>query len=135
MPITGGAVRWQQQTDAILNQAAPVQNTWYTALETTRYTHIKLVVCSVAATAEDLEIEVTVDGVTYAGSKAGAVAGTTYAAGWAVASGAAGVLSLYTVAVDSLLDLEGNDVRMRVRKTTAAGAGTLNCKVIYALER
>jgi len=136
MPITGGAVRWQQQTDAVLNQAAPVQNTWYTVLNYTgRYTRVESVTIKVETTGETLETELEVDGIVYAGSLA-ATAGTNYSVYTRRhPDSAAGTVAFDTLSYLNPLTLEGDNIRVRVRKTTAAGAGNLRAKVIYALER
>jgi len=123
--------QWEQQPDATLAQAAPVQNTWYTVLaDTGAYTKIIDIFMQVLTTGETLEVEVTIDGLTKTGSIA-AAAGTDYQ----VRHGTTQLVDTFipvTALTYSLLDYEGHDVQVRIRKTTANGAGTLNGKVIYA---
>lgn len=122
---------WVNRTDATLSQAAPVQNTWYEVLTYTgKYTHIYHVVVSVAVANETLECEIIVDGVTYAGSLA-CTAGTFYQVYYGVGDTTAGTLSI-SGSYPQPSHIEGSNIRVRVRKTTAAGAGTLTAKTIYS---
>ncbi len=135
MPMTGGSGArvqvWQHQTDATLTQAAPVQDTWYTALATTKNVRIIAMKFQIQTTGEDLEIELVIDGVTYIGSQT-AVAGTSYLAyknaGYSdLTTGTAGAHGAqYTF-------IEGRSVRIRLRKTTANGAGDLLGRITYAI--
>lgn len=129
-----GGVEWVVRAPAWLNQAAPVQNTWYTVLAATgRYTKMELVVFGVMAAGETLGMEIVCDGVTSLVTKA-AVAGAAYQVRY---SQEASQGDRYTwqgaaVTVQPAI-VEGHDLRVRIRKTTANGAGNLKCKVIYSV--
>ena len=123
---------FEHQPNAILNQAAPVQDTWYTILEDTNV-KINAIAISVAATGEDLEVQITRDGELNPCSVAVAVAAAathrayilTYANGSRVVIGAAGGLGLSM----NQSSFEARSVKIEVRKTTAAGAGNLQASV------
>ena len=125
----------QQQIPARIDQAAPVQNTWYTVLAATGvYTRIADVVFEVLVANETIEVEVTI-GAT--GAQVGIQAcafGTDYRLLHSFDPG--NVDLLYAPAAgagDRNLDLVGTNALVRIRKTTANGAGNLRCKVIYAI--
>lgn len=125
-------VEWRVQPDALLNQAAPVQNTWYTVLTTLGYTFIDFIVIAIQTTGETIFIEVIIDGITKV-TEIAAVAGTNYTMSYNI-----GTLypdSYGSNAVGSTINhvrLMGHAVRVRVRKTTALGAGNLQCHVKYS---
>ena len=121
------------QACATLNQAAPVQNTWYPILATTRNVRVYGVVVKVADTGEDLQIKLTVDGVELASSANLVAAANTgyyvyllpYVTGCFIqhddnASGKARAFLM-----------EGRSVKVEVRKVTANGAGNLQGCVVY----
>jgi len=119
----------EHQADATKDQANPVQNTWYTVLDTTDYVRLIGVCLYVADTAETLAVQITVDGQTVAGSGA-ATADTWYEIyldrdGTLVISNNA--LFQYRAYI-----LEGRSIKVEVRKTTATGAGNLKARVYYA---
>lgn len=124
------------QSDARLDQAAPVQDQWYTVLTTTN-AHVLVISAVIATIDETLEIEVVSDGITRIATLA-ATAGTIYyfhlnsrpdqAINTALLLTAAAI----TGALVLSMDFCARDLRVRIRKTTAAGAGNLQCKVIYA---
>lgn len=120
---------FEYQPPAVLNQGAPVQNTWYVLLPETPLCRVYDVAVNIEDTDETLEVQATVDGELIGG---GAVACTNS--------------SSYIVIVDpnpiTRLDnltlapwnthilakaftLEGHLVEIEVRKTTAAGVGNL----------
>jgi len=117
---------------ATLNQAAPVQNTWYTVLDTTKDGYIHSIGFSVATTDEDLEVKLTVDGQTYTATQT-AVAGTKYnifmiCTATSIYCGALTTdspIGLYT-------ELSFRSVKVEIRKTTANGTGNLQCAIFYA---
>jgi len=119
------------QSDAVLNQAAPVQNTWYTVLDTTSNVRLYGLAVFVADTGETIEVKITIDGVSLTGSQA-QNANTYYyyfkdpsQTNICLASTTLYLIMYYTF-------LEGKSVKVEVRKTTATGAGQLFAKVTYA---
>lgn len=135
MPTASGAhikYAWQHQADAVLNQAAPVQNTWYTVLAATE--DVRVVACSIRVETanETLEVEMVIDGVTYIANQL-AVAATTYTMGIS-GNPVSDTLNSSLTAVDiyRAFLIEGQNIRLRIRKTTALGAGNLKCKLVWA---
>jgi hypothetical protein len=127
--------QWVQQPDAVLVQPGAVQNTWYTVLPATGagvYTNITDIFFQITVANETLEVEVTIDGITKTGSIA-AVFGTDYQVRHSTATAPANTFTPVPVLTYSLLNYMGHNVRVRVRKTTNNGAGSLNAKVIYAI--
>lgn len=128
----GAIIPPEHQQDALLNQAAPVQNTWYTVLDTTELCRLISACVEVQTTGETLEMRITIDNDIYTGSIA-AVAGSHYLAYLFLYSTGA-ILTLATtanIAWKAFL-LEGRSIKVEVRKTTAAGAGNLRACVVYA---
>lgn len=135
-----GMPRWnppKHQADATLNQAAPVQNTWYTVLNTTANARIYMIEVGIATTGETLEVKLTIDGQTYT-TPGFACPADSYAAGaWSFGGAATNRLVFRLMSgsdrcVMPYAPIEGRSVKVEVRKTTAAGAGNLIGKVIYA---
>ena len=128
--------RWVHQNDAILNQAAPVQNTWYNVLDyTDKYTRLIDINVGVATTGETLEVELMVDGIVYLSAPISANADKTYPLirrGHYLDNTMLANLGSAAAVYHAFL-LEGSNIRVRLRKITNAGAGNLQSKVIYAL--
>jgi len=125
------AIPPEQQPDADLAQAAPVQNTWYTVLDTTPQARIQAIAVRVDSTGETVEVRLTIDGVTIEGSAA-LPADTTYYAD--VLTGLFSTTFVLTVTQQQTgraFLIEGRNVKVEIRKTTAAGAGTLRGRVCY----
>jgi len=125
---------WQQQGDIVTSQAAAVQNTWYTFLATQDDCRLMFAVVDISVANETLEVEILIDGQTCTGTVA-AVFGTQYFTHLYEASMVANALTL-NVTPQTLYDsfiFEGHSVRVRARKTTNGGAGTLRMKVGYSL--
>lgn len=122
---------FKHQPDVTLDQASPVQNTWYTVLDTTRNCRLYSVSVLVATTGETLEVRITVDGVTITGG-IDATADTVYKAIWYFGTMVANQLYLATADPHHTFLLEGRSVKVEVRKTTANGTGNLKAKVTYA---
>jgi hypothetical protein len=120
------------QDDAVLAQAAPAQNTWYLVLDTTNAI-IYSMVNYVATTGETIEVRLIIDGVTYDG---GTVAQGADAMHWwikdgrypAMTAGAANVLLNFAAGYTALY---GRSVKIYIRKTSAAGVGTINARVTW----
>lgn len=118
-----------QAKQALLSQAAPVQNTWYTILDTAYCAKLFGIAVSVADTGETLEVRMTVDGATVSGSQA-ALAGTAYKAlPYTTPTGL--YLLMSTSSLINGNETEGRSVKVEVRKTTAAGTGTITGCVNY----
>jgi hypothetical protein len=121
---------FQHQPDAHLVQLNPVQNTWYTILDTTLNCRLYSVSVLVWGTNETLEVRVTIDGEVLSGSLAAThttyyyVHALLYAAGFAI-DGNAFLIGNYT-------PFEGRSIKVEVRKTTAAGTGTLEGYAVHA---
>lgn len=116
--------------DAILSQATPVQNQWYTVLDTTVNARIIGMTGLIVTTGETLEMKITIDGVVVSGSQA-ATADTWYQfyPHLATANGLFATTS-YTGQVAFLF--EGRSIKIEIRKTTANGTGNLKSVVTYA---
>jgi len=127
------ANEWRFQAPAQINQAAPIQNTWYTVLAATGvYTHLHYVCLAVLVAGETLECEITCDGVVEVATIA-AVAGNLYSISYSDQAGNADAFFPWG-AERYDLNLEGHNIQVRIRKTTAAGAGNLQCKAIFSLK-
>lgn len=125
---------FQHQADALLSQAAPVQNTWYTVLDTVLNCRLIQFVYAVADTSETIQTRITIDGnVLLAGGAA--TAATVYTVCPSVSTTTGQELNILatsaTIQCRPFL-LEGRSIKIEVRKTTAAGTGTLTAKAVYA---
>jgi hypothetical protein len=119
------------QDDAVLVQAAPVQNQWYTVLDTKTNARIYSIVPIVWEANETLEVRITTKNRTFTGSFN--ATHTTYY--WAF-------LKMYGEGLDfdtankrlAGFDapLEDPSIKIEIRKTTANGAGNLECRVVWA---
>jgi len=123
---------FEHQPDALLNQAAPVQNTWYTLFEDTNV-KINQIAITVADTGEDLEAQITRDGEL-----------DTCVVAVAVVAGAqhrvylmnysSGSRTVVSPALETHLafrnsPFEARSVKIEIRKTTANGVGNLQGSV------
>ncbi len=127
MPIAGGARQvkyyYRHQPVAVLDQAPPVQNTWYTILATTLDALLKRLTVrqdNTGATAEDLEVRITIDGDAMVATLNGRVSGTLY--GIQLKTDDTELIDGNTnVGIES--DLEGQSVLVEMRQTSDVGAG------------
>lgn len=120
---------FELQEDATLAQAPPVQNTWYTILDTTLNVRIYGVDIKVEDDNETLQVRITVDGQTKTGSKA-CTADTSYDVRFPYTGGVLIIDS--TIRMDySTFMIEGRSVKIEIRKTTATGTGTLRGRAQY----
>ena len=119
-----------QQADATLNQAAPVQNTWYRILDAIN-ARLLAVRFLVTVTNEDLEYRIVIDDIQYLVQQAGAVAATPYFPIINInsANRASGTTVQYEAQRSFLI--EGRHIVIDMRKTTNAGAGNLQSTVNY----
>lgn len=122
------------QAIATLNQAAPVQNTWYTILSEQKNCRLIGFGASVAVADETLEIRLTVDGVVFSTVALACTAGTVYY-GYLSQNNVAQICGLSATEYTSFKTfiIEGRTVKLEIRKTTALGAGTLTAAVCYQL--
>lgn len=119
---------YEHQPEAALNQAAPVSTTWYTVLAETALCKVHHIMFRVQTTGEDLECELTVDGEVYTATQA-AVAGTAYYL--TIQPTSAATPSGTKQDVYNGNPIEGKLIQVRLRKTSAAGAGNLQGYVGY----
>ena len=121
---------FQHQSDAVLSQVDPDQNEWYPVLNSTRECKVYAVTVLVWTANETLEVRITIDGQVLLGSVEANhttyyyVHHQLYASALAI-DGNIFLLGKYT-------PLEGRNVKVEVRKTTDAGSGTLDARVVYA---
>jgi hypothetical protein len=121
---------FQQQPDAVLSQVDPDQSEWYPVLNSTRECRLYAVTVLVWTANETLEVRITIDGQVLLGSVEAThttyyyVHHQLYASALAI-DGNIFLLGKYT-------PLEGRNVKVEVRKTTDAGSGTLDARVVWA---
>jgi hypothetical protein len=120
------------QAIALLAQAAAVQNTWYTVLDTTLNCRVIGVCVAMSVAIETLQMRITIDGNILSGEQAAAVVGTIYHGILLQTNLAQNLTMTSTVPLTRSFLLEGRSVKVEVRKTTAVGAGTLTASVVYA---
>ena len=137
MGFSGGRVAmFEYQAPATLNQAAPVQNTWYILLDTTANCRVYAAAVNVEDADETLELRATVDGQIYVAEARVATHSTTYHAHKslnAIARVAAIGLNSGLTTEGLTFLVEGHSVKVELRKTTAAGAGNLTGIVVYGV--
>jgi len=123
---------FEHQAPAILNQAAAIQDQWYTVLDTTRNVRIYVFYARMDTADETIEGRITVDGQTILVTAINLTAGTTYFARRAADPTAE---TLYWDNVMTQKEtpflLEGRSILIEIRKTTAAGANNLRALVAY----
>lgn len=121
---------FQEQTDATLSQANPVQNQWYTVLALSRECKILVVTVLVWVADETLEVRITMDGKVLTGTVN--ATHTTYYYVHHQLYASALIVDANIFLLGHYTSLEGREVKVEVRKTTANGAGTLDARVVYA---
>lgn len=135
MKITAINIGPQMQAPAALSQATPVQNTYYTIINTTGKIRCIAIIVNVGTTGETLELAGTIDGIAFDVTGLAATAGANY--GYRIYETAGSFNLIATSANPGGLTLpfifECRQLLVQVRKTTANGTGTLLGKVIYAL--
>ena len=122
----------EYQPPAVLNQPAPVQNTWYPILDTTANVLLYYISVNVEDANETLELRITIDGQVITGNIA-ATHSRTYGVRFfpnAIDRSITCDLAV-NVHVNLVRLLDGRSVRVEVRKTTALGAGNLTGIVVY----
>lgn len=116
------------------SQASPVQNTWYTVADLKNVEVLTPLLFQVTATGETLEIKVTIDGIVSSatGDSQVAVAGTQYIGH--LGSSYDGGLYWTIDSIQARLGVEAfkaKAIKYEIRKTTAAGGGTINAGLLY----
>jgi hypothetical protein len=117
------------QADATLDQAAPVQNTYYTVLDTKKNVRIISAALVALGVAETVQLRFTIDGITHESEVSDGVLA------WQTAH-----LVRHTTTLFKLYQadptsknvpflIEARSVKIEARKTTANGAGNLQGKV------
>ncbi len=125
------------QPDPTITQANPVQNTWYTLLDTINDAEIYSAAIMVGTANETLEARITINDIVFPLSVA-ATFGTTYSVYLAhdytglYLAGTAGSVLMF---LHTHSTLNCKTFKMEVRKTTANGTGTLYAGVSYGLWR
>lgn len=132
MGVRGRPYYIQHQADAVLNQAAPVQNTWYTVLAVTEDVRIIIAEAHILVANEDLQMRITIDGNVILFEKPNAAFGTFYTAQPSPGYADYGDLDVVTVALNRAFLYEGQSVLIELRKTSANGAGNLCSRVKWA---
>lgn len=128
--------QYEFQTEAALDQAAPVNGTYYTILDTVLNARIYGIVIQVDTTGETLQVRITIDGRTIESTAGACTNDTCYelirrytgiTEDWIITD-VANPFSQYKSFI-----LEGRSVKIEVRKTTAAGGGNLKGRVVYGI--
>ena len=125
---------YEYQTPLVINQAAPVQNTWYyfttggVSLTEDPIINAKIyaIGVNIEDTGEDIELVMNIDGETISMTALGLAHSTPYFADTSVRPiGRTDILYLETDENKARIILEGKSISIGIRKTTAAGAGNL----------
>ena len=124
------SLTYEHQPDATLSQANPVQNQFYTVLDSKKRCRVYVVTVLVWTTGETLEVRITVDGQVLTGTVNASA--TTYYYVHHQLYGSALIVDGNILLLGHYSFLEGREVKVEVRKTTAAGTGTLEARVVYA---
>ena len=120
----------EYQGDARLAQANPVQNTWYTVLDTTKDVLLFSWFVMIATTDETIEVRMTIDGKVLTGSLA-LTAGSSYYIYIDLRGNDSLLFSTTAAMAARNMALPARSIKLEVRKTTAAGAGTLYSRACY----
>jgi hypothetical protein len=123
---------FQHQPDAVLNQANPVQNTWYTVLPATDDVRIITIIGVVQTADETIEGRLTIDGVVIQILPINFTFGTVYEAYNSSPYNAFFTWNAPPVSGYRSFLIEGQNVKFEIRKTTAAGAGALFSRIKWA---
>ena len=133
----GGRIISEYQEPATLNQANPVQNTWYEILSATSNVRVYHIFVNVEDTNETLEVRMTIDGEVLVGSNA-----CTQSVSYSIDMFGDAITRTDSLEFDKVPDdftryraflVEGKSVKIEVRKTTNAGAGNLTGLVMYGV--
>ena len=122
----------EHKPGAYLNQSSPVQNNWYTVLDTTRNIRIIHIGYRVNTTGETLEMRLTLDGNVFSNT-INATAGSWYY----VALDSLSTSSLHINLTSEMMPnrtflAEARSAKLEIRKTPASGTGSIQVYVQYA---
>lgn len=118
---------------ALIDQAI-VQNDWYTVFSSDTPVLVTNILVLQDTADETIQVEIVVDNDVELTQSAACTAGTTYFVGRSLdADGAVGATgSVYMIlSGDEYRQYSFPNLRVRIKKTTAAGANNTCCKVIY----
>jgi len=128
---------YEYQAPAVLNQATPVQNTWYVILAAADNVRVYGIAVNIEDVNETIEVQITVDGETIAAVGFAASHSTTYYAKMVEdAINRTDLIDLtsgVTVRSDRAFLIEGHNVKVEARKTTATGTGNLTGIVTHGV--
>jgi hypothetical protein len=119
------------QHDATLAQANPVQNTWYTVLDTTQNVRLISIWVQIEDVDESVQVRITIDGITLIGVSP-LVADSQDFVNLSYAGTDALTIASTVGYLYKAFFLEGRSVKVEIRKITNAGNGDLNCLVKWA---
>jgi hypothetical protein len=123
----------ERKPNLLLDQAAPVQNTWYTILPSKSNVRIHAIAVEVEVSNESLETRITIDSNVLTDSL-GATAGTTYYMERTISQTSSTLrMNSTNNTISSPFLVEGRNIKIEVRKTTNNGAGNLKGCVEYSL--
>ncbi len=124
---------FEHQPDATLSQANPAKDTWYNVLDSKKNCKVYAITVLVWTTNETLEVRVTIDGQVLVGSVEASHT-TYYYVHHKLYAAAASALAIdgNVFLIGHHAPLEGREVKVEVRKTTEAGTGTIDARVVYA---
>lgn len=128
MPVHNPAKVPAFKPEAVLDQAAPVQNTWYTVLDA-KNVEIYAIAYLIATTDETIETRLTLDGVQMTSTQAPATHDTNVWVGFGAGALYTGILNPSISEV--WLKLHAQVCKVEIRKTSNTGVGNLKCKVTY----
>ena len=117
---------------ALLDQTAPVQNTWYTVLNTAAFVRLYSVVFRVNTTGENLEVKLTMDGETVTHAIAAVADAHNYLILYMRYDGWQTLVTATATSGGTLMVYDVRSLKVEIRKTSAAGAGTIRCGVAYS---
>lgn len=127
---------FEYQTPGVLNQAAPVQNTYYPILPETKLVELWGISINIEDADETLQVRLTLDGEILLSQAFAATHSTNYFIRRSLdAINQMAGLTIAATAYDQYRGpfLEGHTTMVEVRKTTALGAGNLTGIVQYGI--
>jgi len=122
---------FQHQAAAQLTQTNPTQNTWYTILDTTPNVRLYSLVVRVDTTNETLDVRFTIDGLTIS-QTVDVTAATWYRVRMNIDAPTYLEIATSYLLAHGYSFLEARSLKIEVRKTTAAGTGTMYGRASYA---
>ena len=133
-------IMFEYQAPATLNQASPAQNTWYTILSATEHVRVDSIGIGVEDTNETLEVRITVDGETI---NVASGAAANHSTDYYIFMQTRAISQDFVMQISTSIDyparraftIEGYNVKVEVRKTTATGTGNLVGVVTYGVKK